>query len=89
MATLFGTTSCMDDHDAPNTDDYIVTSPTDIGEVNATILDVKAKYCQNSTGADYSRNSSNASDDRSPAYVNRLPTTGTAKRRIGMKTFDI
>lgn len=59
MATLFGTTSCMDDHDAPNTDDYIVTSPTDIGEVNATILDVKAKYCQNSTGADYSRNSSN------------------------------
>ena len=43
MATLFGTTSCMDDHDAPNTDDYIVTSPTDIGEVNATILDVKAK----------------------------------------------
>ena len=35
------------------------------------------------------KNSSNASDDRSPAYVNRLPTTGTAKRRIDMKTFDI
>ena len=23
MATLFGTTSCMDDHDAPNVEDYI------------------------------------------------------------------
>lgn len=59
MATLFGTTSCMDDHDAPNVEDYIVTSPTDIGEVNATILDVKAKYCKDNTEADYSRNSSN------------------------------
>ena len=58
VATLFGTTSCMDDHDAP-TDDYIVTSPTDIGEVNTTILDVKEKYCKDNTGADYSRNSSN------------------------------
>lgn len=56
---LFGTTACMDDHDAPNTDDYVVTSPTDIGEVNATILDVKTKYCQSNAGADYSRNSSN------------------------------
>lgn len=59
MSTLFGTTSCMDDHDAPNVEDYIVTSPTDIGEVNATILDVKAKYCKDNKEADYSRNSSN------------------------------
>ncbi len=58
MATIFGTSSCMDDHDAP-LGDYIVTSPTDIGEVNSTILDVKAKYCKDNTGADYSRNSSN------------------------------
>lgn len=56
---LFGTTSCMDDHDAPNVDNFIVTSPTDIGEVNATILDVKEKFCVDASKADYSRNSSN------------------------------
>lgn len=57
--SLFSTTSCMDDFDAPNTDNYIVTSPTDIGEVNSTIYDVKQKYCADNSTADYSRNSSN------------------------------
>mgnify|MGYP000024882837 CR=1 FL=1 len=51
--SLFSTTSCLDDFDAPNTDDYIVTSPTDIGEVNSTIYDVKQKYCANKDSADY------------------------------------
>lgn len=57
--SLFSTTACMDDFDKPNTDNYIVTSPTDIGVVNATIYDVKQKYCADNTTADYSRNSSN------------------------------
>lgn len=52
-------TSCMDDHDAPNTDSFIVTNPNDIGEVNATILDVKKTYCADASKADYSRNTSN------------------------------
>lgn len=52
-------TSCMDDHDAPNTDKFIVTNPSDIGEVNASILDVKQKYCADASASDYSRNSSN------------------------------
>ncbi len=52
-------TSCMDDHDEPATASYSVTSPTDIGEVNSTILDVKTKYCASSEGCDYKRNSSN------------------------------
>ena len=53
------TTSCMDDHDEPNTDDFVVTSPTDIGEVNATILSVKEQFCVDASKADYSRNASN------------------------------
>lgn len=53
------TTSCMDDHDEPNTDDVVVTSPTDIGEVNATILSVKEQFCVDATKADYARNMSN------------------------------
>ncbi len=52
-------TSCMDDHDAPNTDNFIVTNPSDIGEVNASILDVKQRYCADASSSDYSRNSSN------------------------------
>lgn len=52
-------TSCMDDHDAPNTDKFIVTNPSDIGEVNASILDVKQKYCADASASDYSRNPSN------------------------------
>ncbi len=56
---LLGTQSCMDDFDAPNTDNVLVTSPTDIGEVNSTILEVKEKFCANSSKADYMRNASN------------------------------
>lgn len=59
---LFSTQSCMDDFDAPNTNvdsDVLVTSPTDIGEVNSTILEVKEKFCANSNKADYMRNASN------------------------------
>lgn len=52
-------TSCMDDHDTPDTTDFAVTSKKDIGEVNTTILDVKEKYCADASKADYSRNSSN------------------------------
>lgn len=52
-------TSCMDDHDSPDTTDFAVTSKKDIGEVNNTILDVKEKYCADASKADYSRNSSN------------------------------
>lgn len=60
IATLgLFSTSCMDDHDAPDTTDFTVTSKTDIGEVNATILDVKEKYCADASKSDYSRNSSN------------------------------
>ena len=45
-------TSCMGDADDPNTDGYIITSPTSIGEVNSTIGEVKDKYCANSNDAD-------------------------------------
>ena len=38
-------TSCMNDLDDPNTDGYIITSPTSIGEVNSTIGEVKDTYC--------------------------------------------
>lgn len=58
LATL-GLSSCIDDHDAPNTDDYIVTSPVSVGEVNTDIKSIKAKYCASSTGADFVRTSSN------------------------------
>ncbi len=51
--------SCMDDHDEPDTSAYAVTSKTDIGAENATILEVKEKYCASSDGCDYKRNSSN------------------------------
>lgn len=56
---LFTVTSCMDDHDEPDVDGFLVTSRTDIGEVNASILDVKERYCVDASKADYSRNSSN------------------------------
>lgn len=56
---LFCTTACMDDHDEPVTDGLLVTSPTDIGEVNASILDVKTKYCSDANTASFKRNASN------------------------------
>ena len=54
-----GLASCMDDNDEPNTDELTVTSKTDIGAVNATILDVKEKYCSNASTASFKRNNSN------------------------------
>ncbi len=57
--TAFGFTSCMDDFDEPNTDGFLTTSPVSVGEVNATIEAVKAKYCASSTGAEFIRNQSN------------------------------
>ena len=36
-----------------------MTNPSDIGEVNASILDVKQRYCADASSSDYSRNSSN------------------------------
>lgn len=57
--SAFTLTSCMDEHDDPNTDNLLITSPVSIGEVNASILDVKTKYCASSSGAEFVRNSSN------------------------------
>lgn len=51
--------SCMDDHDTPDTNNVLVTSKNDIGQVNASILDVKQQFCADASKADYSRNSSN------------------------------
>ena len=55
----FPLTSCMGDADDPNTDGYIITSPTSIGEVNSTIGVVKDKYCANSNDADVSFGAAN------------------------------
>ncbi len=59
MGMAVSLSSCMDDHDEPDTSAYSVTSKEDIGEVNATIFDVKEKYCASSEGCDYKRNASN------------------------------
>lgn len=39
---LCSLTACMDDYDEPNTDNFGVTSPTDIGEVNSSIAELKS-----------------------------------------------
>ncbi len=57
--TAFGLTSCMDQYDEPAPETNPVTSPVSVGEVNSTILAVKEKYCASSSGADFTRNSSN------------------------------
>lgn len=44
MAGLLTLTSCMDDWDKPNTDDYSVTSRTAIGEPTTTIDRLKEEY---------------------------------------------
>ena len=36
-----GLTACMDDHDEPNTDGYLITSPVSLGEVNYSIAQLK------------------------------------------------
>lgn len=51
--------SCMNDYDDPSTESNDVTSSVSVGEVNATIGEVKAKWCASSAGADFSRNASN------------------------------
>lgn len=51
-------TSCMDKHEEPNTDEYILTCDS-VGEVNTTIAAVKKRFCASKEGADYSRNASN------------------------------
>lgn len=40
--SLCSLTACMDSYDEPNTDGYLVTSPTDIGEVNYSIAQLKS-----------------------------------------------
>ena len=51
-------TSCMDKHEEPNTDEYILTCDS-VGKVNTTIAAVKKRFCASKEGADYSRNASN------------------------------
>ena len=57
--TLLATTSCLEDISEPNTDDFIITSPTSVGEVNTTIRQVKDRFCASNTDADIKRNASN------------------------------
>lgn len=52
-------TSCMDDTDEPNTDNFITTSPVSVGETNTTIGAIKDKYCASSATAQFVRNASN------------------------------
>lgn len=51
--------SCMNEYDEPTTESNDVTSSVSVGEVNATIGEVKAKWCASSAGADFTRNASN------------------------------
>ncbi len=55
--TALSMTSCMNEHDDPNTEDVI--TPGQSMTVNTTIGDVKAKYCASSSKADFARNASN------------------------------
>lgn len=48
--SLMNLTACMDDWDEPNTDNFIITSPTSVGEVNTTIGEIKDLYCAGKTG---------------------------------------
>lgn len=59
MALALGMSSCQNDFDDPDLKDFLVTSPTSVGEVNVSIGDLKQKYCKSNVGATYSRNSSN------------------------------
>lgn len=59
---LFALTACMDEHDnptLPEAGEPIITSPVSVGDVNATIGEVKDKYCASAEDADFSRNQSN------------------------------
>ena len=52
-------TSCMGDEDDPNTDGFIITSPTSIGETNTTIGQIKDSLCANSNDAEFSFGAAN------------------------------
>lgn len=41
---LLGLSSCMDNYDDPDVDDYLVTSSESIGETNYTIAELKSEY---------------------------------------------
>lgn len=43
-AAALALTSCLDNTDEPNTDNFIITSPTSIGETNSTIYKLKKDY---------------------------------------------
>lgn len=58
-ALAAGMTSCMDDFDEPDLQEFSIFSKTSVGTVNTTIAQVKDKYCKSNAGATYSRNSSN------------------------------
>ncbi|MBR1593500.1 MAG: hypothetical protein IJ692_03740 [Alloprevotella sp.] len=59
LCGLLTLSSCMDSHDDPNTENFSLTSPVSVGEVNTTIGEVKARFCASSDGADFIRTSSN------------------------------
>lgn len=59
-ASLLGFTSCMDDYDTPNTDNYIVTAPAGtLGDVNVTISQIKSKFCAGRSSGSHGRNNYN------------------------------
>ncbi len=58
ILAVFSLVACMDDHDEVNQYDLKVFS-TNVGEVNTTISEVKARYCASNTTADFVRGSSN------------------------------
>lgn len=51
IALCLGLTACMDDHDAPDTSDLLITSSVSVGDVNATIGELKDAFCANITTA--------------------------------------
>lgn len=58
-AMVCGLSGCMDDYDEADVSDFSITSPTSVGEANISIRDLKQRYCTSSSGATFSRNSSN------------------------------
>lgn len=58
-ALMAGMTSCMDDFDAPDLQEFTIFSTTSVGEINTSIAQIKSMYCSSNRGATYSRNASN------------------------------
>lgn len=44
LTSTMALTGCMDNTEEPNTDDFVITSPTSIGETNTTIYQVKKEF---------------------------------------------